>query len=109
MKRVLIGAVLGGLCLAGVGALAGMAAAPAGGPKEENCGAMMKQLSALPAKFSEFMTAIADGNTAHANWVGMSKDPKAQAEATAINAILRKVRQGAGDMADDVADPWQSF
>jgi DNA-binding MarR family transcriptional regulator len=32
-----------------------------------------------------------------------------EGDATAINAILRKVRQGAGDMADDVGDPWQSL
>lgn len=33
----------------------------------------------------------------------------AASDAAAINAVLRRVRQAAGDIADDVADPWQNL
>ena len=32
----------------------------------------------------------------------------AEADASTINAVLRRVRQAAGDVADDVPDPWQN-
>ena len=31
-----------------------------------------------------------------------------EAEAATINAVVRRVRHGVGDVADDVADPWSN-
>ena|SRR5688572_11080530 len=104
MKRLAI-AVLG-LGAFGVLVATATAAPPAakGGAKEENCGAMMKSLVPLPTKFAELMTAVADGQTAHANWVGMSKDPKATAEATAVKKIADDHRALAAAAKKTAAD-----
>jgi hypothetical protein len=77
-------------------------AAPAA--KTENCGAMMKDTAKLPAKFAELMTAIADGQTAHANWVGMGKDAASQAEAAAIKKIAQDHRDLAAAAKKAAAD-----
>jgi hypothetical protein len=87
MKRMMMVAVL-------VGGVAALAVADKKGKpaasniKTEDCGAMMKANMVYPAKFAEFMTALADTMDAHVAWIGKSSDKNAQAEATAMKKVV---------------------
>ncbi len=105
MKRSVAVMVLAlGLGVIVTKATAGKPAKAASTMKEENCGAMMKSLVPLPTKFAELMTAVADGMTAHANWIAGNKDPKAQTEATNIKKIAQDHRDMAAAAKKAAAD-----
>ena len=96
MKRALVAGVLA----LGVGAFATQALAgdkkgdkkmAAAEPAKPSCGAMMKSLSALPNKFAELMTAIADGQAGHAAML-TGKDAASMAEAAAMKKISQDHR-----------------
>jgi hypothetical protein len=95
MKRALIvvGVLLGMGALA-VQAVAGEKKTTTAAPAKPSCGAMMKQLAALPAKFTELMTAVADGQAGHAAML-TGKDAASTAEA----AALKKISQDHRDLA----------
>jgi hypothetical protein len=99
MKRVVVMGLLVVSAMIGSQALAGdkKSDKKAGGPPaapQPSCGAMMKSLAPLPAKFSELMTAIADGQAGHAAML-TGKDAATVAEATE----LKKIMQDHRDMA----------
>ncbi len=66
----------------------------AAAPAMPACGPMMKSLAALPAKFAELMTAVADGQAAHAAML-TGKDAASVAEA----ATMKKLSQDHRDLA----------
>jgi DNA-binding MarR family transcriptional regulator len=51
--------------------------------------------------------ALAEEATAPLNKIAFGLAVLDEPDAARINAVLRKVRAGAGDVADDVPDPWQ--
>jgi hypothetical protein len=69
-----------------------------------DCGAMMASVMPLPTKFSELMTAVADGMDGHAAWVGASKDKSAKAEAAAMKKLAKDHRAVAAQMKKIIAD-----
>ena len=99
MKRaVIVGLVVGAAFLAGH-AFAGdkkgdKKGGAAAAPAMKSCGQMMKEAAALPTKFAELMTAIADGQNGHIAML-TGKDAASTAEA----AALKKVAQDHRDLA----------
>ncbi len=98
MNRALVAGVLalsmGGMAshaLAGDKKAADKKGAPAAAPAAPACGAMMKQMAALPNKFSELMTAIADGQAGHAAML-TGKDAASVAEAAAMKKVAQDHR-----------------
>ena len=60
------------------------------------------------AAITEAGRAIAAEATEPLNKVQFGLGMIDEATAAQINAVLRRVREGAGDIAEDVADPWTS-
>ncbi|MSP60732.1 MAG: hypothetical protein EXR72_10395 [Myxococcales bacterium] len=69
-----------------VAVAAGAPAAPAG-IQTMNCAEMAKATLPLPAKFVELMTAVSEGMTAHAAWVGAGKDKASKDEAASFKKL----------------------
>jgi hypothetical protein len=83
---------------AAAGAKTGTTTATAGGSMDhaaqKNCGAMMAEKSAMPAKMSEWMTAMAENMEAHAKWIGSKTKPDDKAmlglvDSAGLTPILR--------------------
>ncbi len=102
MKTLLM---VGAVVLFGMGGVASADKAKKGSTvKTEDCGAMMKQLSALPTKFAELMNNVAGGMAAHADWVGMNKDAASQAESAAMKKIAADHKELANQATKTAAD-----
>lgn len=69
---------------------------------EKTCGQVLKEKSALPTKFHEFMTALSDMFDGHAQWMEATKTKEGKAEAKALHKIA-KMHRDLGATAKKIA------